>query len=406
MRCSLSAVRRNRVEPYSDKGRESFRMISCGYSLESISGSARAGLLRTAHGDVRTPCFMPVGTQGTVKAMTPAGLRGVGAQMLLVNTYHLHLRPGDGLVKKLGGIHSFMGWNGPVLSDSGGYQVFSLSKLRQISEEGVSFQSHIDGAKISLSPERAVLIQENLGVDVMMVLDECLPYPAERGQAESSLRRTLRWARRSQTARQSDSKLLFGIVQGGMFEELRRDSARELRAMDFDGYSIGGLSVGEPREEMLRILAESLVELPQDKARYLMGVGTPSDIIKAVAMGVDLFDCVIPTRSARFGRLYTESGFINIRNAEHRDNPEPIDAECDCYACRNFSRAYLSHLVHSGEILGSELASTHNLRFYLRFMERIREAIINGNCAAFLEEVLTKRGGSDTEGEGEQNVKQ
>lgn len=359
------------------------------FSINATAGRARRGVFHTAHGSFETPAFMPVGTQGTVKAVTPAQLQELGAQIVLSNTYHLHLRPGDELIRDLGGLHRFMGWSGPILTDSGGYQVFSLAKLRKITEQGVSFQSHLDGAPVLFTPERVVQIQENLGVDIMMVLDECLPYPATREEAEQSLALTLRWAERSQRARtQRERVLAFGIVQGGMYPELRQRAAAELVAMNFDGYAIGGLSVGEPTALMAEMTDVATRVLPEDRVRYLMGVGTPQDIVRSVGLGIDMFDCVIPTRSARFGRLYVGKGYINIRNKQYRADPLPIEEGCDCYACANFSRAYVSHLIHADEILGAQLASLHNLRFYQRLVAQIRHKISDGSFEAFAEDFL------------------
>jgi queuine tRNA-ribosyltransferase len=367
------------------------------FSIQAKDGKARKGKFVTAHGTFNTPAFMPVGTQGTVKGMTPKSLRDIGAEIILSNTYHLHLRPGDELIKRLGGLHSFMGWDGPILTDSGGFQVFSLASLRNLAAQGVTFRSHIDGAMVEFTPEKVVLIQENLGVDIMMVLDECLGYPAQKDAAERSLELTMKWAERSQAARARAETLAFGIVQGGMFEDLREQSATGLSAVNFDGYAIGGLSVGEPRELMDRMTEVSTSHLPENKIRYLMGVGTPSDIVSAVGMGVDLFDCVIPTRSARFGRLFTPEKFINIRNEAFKEDTGPIDPTCDCYTCSNFSRAYLSHLMRSKEALFVELASIHNLRFYEHLMQRIQEAIVQGNYQDFAQEFLSYREEQGTE---------
>ena len=353
------------------------------FELEVTRGSARKGRFYVRNGSFGTPAFMPVGTQASVKGVSPAELSALGTEIVLVNTYHLHLRPGDELIRDLGGIHTFMGWSGPILSDSGGYQVFSLAHLRSLSEAGVVFQSHIDGALVELSPERAVQIQENLGVDIMMVLDECPSHEIGFKEASLSLDRTLRWAERSQAARRRPEVLAFGIVQGGMHDALRRRGAEALVAMGFDGYAIGGLSVGEGRELMRRMTEVSLQHLPPDKPRYLMGVGTPLDIVESVQRGVDMFDCVIPTRSARFGRLYCGRGWINIRNAEFRTDSRPIEEQCDCYACKNFSRAYLSHLVHAQEMLGAQLASIHNLRYYSRLMAEIAKHIEQGTFEDF-----------------------
>ncbi len=364
--------------------RETKEHIEVGaFSIVAESGAARRARLHTAHGTFNTPAFMPVGTQATVKGVNPEQLRAMGAEIILSNTYHLHLRPGDELIRDLGGLHAFMGWDSPILTDSGGYQVFSLSNLREIDDEGVVFKSHLDGSPIRFTPESVVGIQENLGVDIMMVLDECLPSGATHAEAKASWRRTLDWARRSLDARRKPECLLFSIVQGGMFEDLRTQSAADLRELSFDGYAIGGLSVGESVEEMRAMTRISAGALPREKPRYLMGVGTPVDIVDSVEMGVDMFDCVMPTRSARFGRLYTEDGWINIRNAAFCKDPAPIDAECECYTCRNFSRAYLSHLVRAKEVLAVELCSIHNLHFYQNLMRRIRSAIEEGDYADF-----------------------
>jgi len=364
--------------------------VSQAYTLSAADGLARLGKMSTAHGEFETPAFMPVGTQGTVKGVTPTELRQLGAQIILSNTYHLELRPGSELIKKLGGLHKFMGWDGPILTDSGGYQVFSLAKLRKIREEGVEFQSHIDGDKKFFSPERVVEIQENLGVDILMVLDECLAHPATFEQARASLELTQRWAERSLRVPRAERSLLFGIVQGGMYPDLRAEAAERIAALNFDGNAIGGLSVGEPPDLMIELASISCAKLPSDRARYLMGVGTPVDIIRAVGVGVDMFDCVIPTRSARFGRLFTKYGHLNIRNQQHRDDDSPIEPDCDCYCCSNFSRAYLSHLTHAREILASELATIHNLRFYQRLMSGIRTAISSKSFSEFSRSFLER----------------
>ena len=360
------------------------------FEILATEGEARSGTLTTAHGEFQTPAFMPVGTQGTVKGVTPKQLEELGAEIILSNTYHLELRPGSELIRDLGGLHKFMGWKGPILTDSGGYQVFSLSKLRRISEQGVEFQSHVDGSPIFFSPERVIEIQENLGVDIMMVLDECLPFPCDEARARESLELTQRWAERSLRARKREGSLMFGIAQGGMHPELRKIACSELMSLEFDGYAIGGVSVGEPPEVMLELTQLCCSILPKEKIRYLMGVGTPSDIVQAVARGVDMFDCVIPTSSARFGRLFTLDGHLNIRNSQYRRDESPIDAECDCYCCSNFSRAYLSHLVHAKEILASELASLHNLRFYQRLMAGIRDAVRRGTFSKFSHDFLER----------------
>ncbi len=359
------------------------------FTLTATDGNARTGTYTTAHGAFETPAFMPVGTQGTVKGVTPAHLKDLGAQIILSNTYHLELRPGSELVRDLGGLHRFMAWPGPILTDSGGYQVFSLARLRKITEDGVEFQSHIDGAKMFFSPERVIEIQENLGVDIMMVLDECLPYPSEESAAEISLGLTERWAARSLAARKGEASM-FGIVQGGMHERLRRRACASIAELGFDGNAIGGLSVGEPPELMLELTELCCSELPREKVRYLMGVGTPSDIVRAVGHGVDMFDCVIPTRSARFGRIFTAKGHYNIRNQQYRRDESPLEPGCDCYSCSNFTRAYVAHLVHAKEILASELATLHNLRFYQRLMRDIRAAVRAGQYSKFSHDFLSQ----------------
>ncbi|MDD4951403.1 MAG: tRNA guanosine(34) transglycosylase Tgt [Desulfovibrionaceae bacterium] len=350
------------------------------FSLLATDGPARRGALRTAHGTIQTPAFMAVGTQGGVKALDPDDLNAVGAQVILGNTYHLYLRPGDELVRNLGGLHAFCGWQGPILTDSGGYQVFSLEAIRRISEQGVEFSSHLDGSKHLFSPEKVVSIQQNLGADIMMVLDECVGYGADREYTEKSLELTARWAKRCLKAHlaRPDGRLLFGIVQGGFHPDLRRRSAGQITDLPFDGYAIGGLSVGESRTEMREMLAHTAPLLPADSPRYLMGVGAPPDILDAVEKGMDLFDCVLPTRNARNGTLYTSEGRINIKRAEYKDDPRPLDPACGCHACRNFSRAYLRHLYLSRELLAYRLNTIHNLAFYLDMMRLARLAIEKG----------------------------
>jgi len=342
--------------------------------------SARLGRFVTPHGVIETPAFMPVGTQGTVKAVLPRDLREMGCQILLGNTYHLYLRPGHELVRKLGGLHRFMGWDGPILTDSGGYQVFSLAAMRKISEEGARFQSHLDGTSHLLTPEKAVEIQEALGSDIAMVLDECIPHDAGRKYARESTERTIRWAERCQQARSRRQQMMFGIVQGGMFEDLRRRCAEEMAPMPFDGFAVGGLGVGEGEELLRSISAFTAALLPEDRPRYLMGVGRPEDMLRAVRAGFDMFDCVIPTRNGRNGTLFTTGGKISIKRAEFADDPRPLDEDCGCYTCSNFSRAYLRHLFMAGEILASQLNSLHNLYFYHRLMERCREALRAGRA--------------------------
>ncbi|HEX5607189.1 MAG TPA: tRNA guanosine(34) transglycosylase Tgt [Candidatus Binatia bacterium] len=337
--------------------------------------SARVGRLVTAHGEVETPCFMPVGTQGTVKAMLPRDLREIGCQILLGNTYHLYLRPGHEVIRRLGGLHRFMGWNGPLLTDSGGYQVFSLGAMRKLSEEGVNFQSHLDGASHLLTPEKSIEIQQALGSDIIMVLDECVSGDAPREYVQPSTERTVRWAERSLRAKSAKSQLIFAIVQGGVFEDLRHSCVNALVSMPFDGFAVGGLGVGEGEAELHNIGAFSAKLLPRDRPRYLMGVGRPRDIVQAVRAGFDMFDCVIPTRNTRNGTLYTFTGKLNIKRAEFAEDPRPVEQNCGCYACKNFSRAYLRHLYMAGEILSAQLNTLHNLYFYHRLMDKCREAI-------------------------------
>ena len=379
------------------------------FSLIKTSGAARRGKLTVAHGMVETPAFMPVGTYGTVKAMSPVELKEIGAQVVLGNTFHLWLRPGTEVIAAHGGLHRFMGWDGPILTDSGGFQVYSLGELRKITEDGVAFQSPVNGDKCFLSPEESMRIQKILNADIVMVFDECTPYPANEREAADSMRLSLRWAARSKAAhdgnpnghsdktryaryplpnplplageganeslREPNANALFGIVQGGMFEPLRDESLSGLVKIGFDGYAIGGLSVGEPKEDMLRILAHTAPQLPSNKPRYLMGVGTPEDIVAAVAQGIDMFDCVMPTRNARNGMLFTRTGDIKIKNAQYRIDLRPLDEQCGCYTCRNFSRAYLHHLHRIGEILGARLNTIHNLYYYQQLMGEIRAAI-------------------------------
>ncbi len=353
------------------------------FELLASDGLARRGRLHTAHGPVETPAFMPVGTAGTVKGMTAEQVAASGAQMVLANTYHLMLRPGAERVGKLGGLHEFMNWRGPILTDSGGFQVMSLASLRKIDEDGVSFRSHIDGAKVKLTPERSVEIQHQLDADVTMVFDECTPFPVSEEDAASSMRLSMRWAERSKAAfTPRPGYGLFGIVQGSTLTDLREESAAALKAIGFEGYAIGGLAVGEGQEAMFATLDTTLPHLPQDAPRYLMGVGKPGDILGAVARGIDLFDCVLPTRSGRTGQAFTGSGTLNMRNARHADDGAPVDETCECYACRNHSRAYLHHLFKAGEMLGPILLTTHNLAHYQDLMRRIRAAIEAGTFAS------------------------
>ena len=370
------------------------------FELLAEDGHARAGRLHTPHGVVETPIFMPVGTAGAVKGLTRAQLEEAGAQIVLGNTYHLMLRPGDELVARLGGLHGFTGWQRPFLTDSGGYQVFSLSGLRQLTEEGVRFQSHIDGARHLLSPERSMEVQSRLGADVIMSFDECPPWPAPREAVEAATARTTRWARRSREAHRREDQWLFGIVQGGVHLDLRERSARELQELDFPGYSIGGLSVGEPKPDMLRVLEHLDPLLPREKPRYLMGVGTPEDLLDGVARGVDMFDCVLPTRNGRNGQLFTSRGRLSIRNARFRDDPRPPDPDCGCYTCRTASRAYLRHMHLAGEITAATLLTLHNVAYYLDTMRRIRQSILLGRFADFRAGLLSTLQASAGGGEG------
>ncbi|PKN34167.1 MAG: tRNA guanosine(34) transglycosylase Tgt [Deltaproteobacteria bacterium HGW-Deltaproteobacteria-19] len=367
-------------------------MTEPGFELlkEDAGTKARLGRIATPHGEIRTPAFMPVGTQGTVKGLLPETVRELGADIILGNTYHLYLRPGHELIRRLGGLHRFMNWPGPILTDSGGFQVFSLGALRKITEEGVAFQSHIDGSPYSLTPESAVAIQEALGSDIMMCLDECTPYPVTVREARVSMERTNRWARRSLSARTNRMQMLFAIVQGGMYPDLRRQALEELAALDFEGYALGGVSVGEPKDMMEEIVSRTAPLLPRDKPRYLMGVGTPADIVRSVSAGIDLFDCVLPTRCARNGLLFTNTQKVVIKHARWREDEFPLDETCDCYTCRNYSRAYLRHLYMAREILAMVLNTIHNVRFYLRLMERIREEIRQENYSVWQREFLDR----------------
>jgi len=345
---------------------------------------ARRGRMTTRRGVVETPVFMPVGTQGTVKAILPEDLKTEGAQIILANTYHLFLRPGHERVRRLGGLHRFMNWDGPILTDSGGFQVFSLGQLRKITEEGVRFQSHLDGSHQILTPEISIAVQEALGADIIMVFDECIPYPSTRTYVADSTALSMRWAERSKNARSAqDGSALFGIVQGGMYPDLRRQSAEQLMDIGFDGYALGGLSVGEEAERMYEMMDVALPVLPDDKPRYVMGVGTPENLIEGIARGVDMFDCVMPTRNARNGTLFTSFGKITIKQARYADDDSPIDPACTCYVCRNYSRAYLRHLYQSNEILASMLNTRHNLHYYLDLMAQARAAIEQDRFSAF-----------------------
>ncbi len=353
------------------------------FSLLTTDGMARRGRLDFARGQVQTPCFMPVGTYGTVKAMTPDELTGLGAEIILGNTFHLMLRPSSEVIQAHGDLHDFMGWQKPILTDSGGFQVFSLAKRRKITEQGVTFASPVDGSRIFMGPEESMAVQRQLGSDIVMIFDECTPYPADEKTAAESMRLSLRWARRSKDAFGDNPNALFGIVQGGMYPELRAESATGLLEIGFDGYAIGGLSVGEPKDLREKVLKATTPLLPSDTPRYLMGVGKPEDILEAVKLGVDMFDCVMPTRNARNGHLFTWDGVIKIRNAKHQFDTRPLDEDCGCYTCRHFSRAYLRHLDRCNEILGSRLNTIHNLYFYQEFMRHIRQAIEENRLQAF-----------------------
>lgn len=365
------------------------------FELLASDGSARRGELELAHGTVSTPAFMPVGTYGAVKAMAPDELAGMGASIVLGNTFHLWLRPGLDVIAAHGGLHRFMGWVGPILTDSGGFQVFSLGELRKISEEGVRFASPINGDRLLLTPEESIRIQHVLNSDVVMIFDECTPYPADYAAAADSMRLSLRWARRSRDEhdRQQNGNALFGIVQGGMHEMLRDESLAALLDIGFDGFAIGGLSVGEPKEEFARILAHTGPRLPAGKPRYLMGVGTPEDLVYAVGQGIDMFDCVMPTRNARNGWLFTRHGDVKIKNARHKADTRPLDGTCGCYTCRNFTRAYLHHLHRIGEILGARLNTIHNLYYYQTLMAEMRVAIEQGDFAGFRQRFNRERAG-------------
>ena len=352
------------------------------FHLKQTAGAARRGRLSFERGTVETPAFMPVGTYGTVKAMTPEELRATGAEILLGNTFHLMLRPGTDVIAAHGDLHDFMGWSGPILTDSGGFQVWSLADLRKMTEQGVTFASPVDGAKVFLGPEESMAVQRALGSDIVMIFDECTPYPASEAEAAASMRRSLRWAERSKQAHGDSRSALFGIVQGGMYEALRAESAAGLVEIGFDGYAIGGLSVGEPEAERNAVLEATVPHLPADRPRYLMGVGRPEDLLAGVLRGVDMFDCVMPTRNARNGHLFTSRGVLKIRNARYQSDTRPIDEDCACYACRNFSRAYIKHLNKCNEILGHRLATIHNLHYYQTVMARLRAAIENQTLAA------------------------
>ncbi len=354
-------------------------------------GLARRGRLTFTRGTIETPAFMPVGTYGTVKGMTPEELEGIGAEIILGNTFHLMLRPGADVIARHGSLHGFMHWKRPILTDSGGFQVFSLGDLRKITEQGVAFRSPIDGSKVFMGPEESMEIQRKLGSDIVMVFDECTPYPVTEDEAQSSMELSLRWARRSSDAHGGSTSALFGIVQGGVYEHLRQASLEGLMDIGFDGYAVGGLSVGEPPEERWRVLDFLGTRLPVDRPHYLMGVGTPEDIVEAVQRGIDMFDCVMPTRNARNGHLFTHTGVVRIRNATHKFSDEPVDAHCDCYTCKNYSRSYLRHLARCNEILGARLNTIHNLYYYQTLMQGLRRAIEKGQLDEFVREFYALR---------------
>ena len=365
------------------------------FNVSATDGKARRGELTFPRGTVQTPAFMPVGTYGTVKGMLPRDIVEIGAEIILGNTFHLMLRPGTDVVKAHGDLHDFTQWQGPILTDSGGFQVFSLGDMRKITEEGVKFKSPIDGSAVFIDPETSIQVQRDLGSDVVMIFDECTPYPATEKEAYQSMQLSLRWAERSKVAHADSPSALFGIVQGGMYENLRNESLAGLEQIGFDGYAIGGLSVGEPKEDMIRILDHLADKLPADKPRYLMGVGKPADLVEGVRRGIDMFDCVMPTRNARNGHLFTSTGVIKIRNAVHRHDTSPLDAECDCYTCTNFSRGYLHHLEKCGEMLGAQLNTIHNLHYYQTLMAGLREAIAAGRLDDFVAEFYAKQATTD-----------
>lgn len=373
------------------------RQCAMQFTLSGQCGAARRGTLRFPRGEVQTPAFMPVGTYGTVKGMLPRDIEAIGAEIILGNTFHLMLRPGTKVIREQapdnsGTLHDFMAWKKPILTDSGGFQVFSLGDLRKITEDGVTFQSPVDGDKVFLDPETSMRIQRELGSDIVMIFDECTPYPADHDQARESMELSLRWAQRSKLAHGDNPSALFGIVQGGMYADLRLRSLQGLVDIGFDGYAIGGLSVGEPKADMLAVLDALSEHMPADRPRYLMGVGTPQDILEAVMRGVDMFDCVMPTRHARNAHLFTSRGVVKLRNAQHRHSTAPLDPDCDCYTCQNFSRAYLHHLDKCKEMLGGQLNTIHNLRFYQRHMQLIRESIEQGALDQYAEQFYDQQG--------------
>ena len=365
-------------------------MVQGDFKVHKTEGNARRATLMTAHGPVQTPVFMAVGTKATVKAMTPEELKDCGTQVVLGNTYHLHLRPGEKTIKTMGGLHKFMNWHGPILTDSGGFQVFSLSGLRKMSEEGVEFRSHLDGAKYFISPEKSMEIQMDLGSDIIMAFDECLQYPATDEDIERSMALTYRWLVRSKAAMVRKESMLFGIIQGGLSLKHRLKSLEQVTSVDLPGYALGGFSVGEPIHLMHELLPHVAPKMPANKPRYLMGVGTPTDLIIAIDAGIDMFDCVIPTRVARNGTIYTWQGKVSIKRSEYKEDPSPLDPECDCYTCSNYTKAYLRHLFLSGEILSSRLNTIHNIHFYMKLMEKARKAIEEGRWAEFRDDCLTR----------------
>ncbi|EAT10898.1 tRNA guanosine(34) transglycosylase Tgt [Bermanella marisrubri] len=362
------------------------------FDVKTTQGKARRGTLSFPRGDIQTPAFMPVGTYGSVKGMLPRDVKDTGAEIILGNTFHLWLRPGTEIIEQAGDLHDFMQWDKPILTDSGGFQVFSLGKMRKITEHGVTFRSPVNGNKVELTPEKSMEIQKSLGSDIVMIFDECTPYPATEKEAKDSMEMSLRWAKRSKDAHGDSPSALFGIIQGGMYENLRDESLAGLTDIGFDGYAIGGLSVGEPKEDMVRILDHLAHKMPEDKPRYLMGVGKPEDLVEGVRRGVDMFDCVMPTRNARNGHLFTSKGVLKLRNAANKTDHGPIDPECDCYTCQNFSRAYLHHLDKCKEIQGCTLNTIHNLHYYQTVMAGLRQALEEGKLDDFVNEFYAKQG--------------
>lgn len=372
--------------------RQCFMNFTVHKQAEDDGQQARRGTLSFPRGEVQTPAFMPVGTYGSVKGLTPHQVDDLGADIILGNTFHLMLRPGTEVVKAHGDLHDFMGWNKPILTDSGGFQVFSLGKMRKITEEGVSFSSPVNGDKVFMTPESSMQVQRDLGSDIVMIFDECTPYPATEKEAADSMRLSLRWAKRSKEAHGDSPSALFGIIQGGMYESLRDESLAALAEMDFDGYAVGGLSVGEPKDDMMRVLKHIAPKMPADKPRYLMGVGKPEDLVEGVRRGIDMFDCVMPTRNARNGHIFTSTGVIKLRNARYKTDTGPLDEQCDCYTCQNYSRAYLHHLDKCKEMLGGTLNSIHNLHYYQTLMAGLRRSLEEGTFADFVDKFYAQRG--------------